>query len=119
MNQEVCKHTLLLDSCFLILDSRLCFLRFFVRSMLVAPFAVLLQSDFALHLPDILASPVVIALAYGTLQTDKIWLWHKLNLKLKTQKVKPLWSFTLSLCNLRLTLRTFLSRWGEFNSRPT
>ena len=68
--------------------------------MLAAPFTVLLQGNLTLHLPDILAGPVIIALAYGTLQTDKIWLWHKLNLKLKMKKVKLfLLSLTFSFCD--------------------
>lgn len=55
---------------------RLCFFRLFMRHMLIAPFAKLLQRDFTLHLPDILTRPVIIALASSTLQADKIWLWH-------------------------------------------
>ncbi len=55
----------------------LCFFRFFVRRAFLAPFAILLERDFALHPPDILARPVIKSLANRTLETDEIWLGHE------------------------------------------
>ena len=67
----------------------LCFFRFFVRRILLAPFAKLLERDFALHPPDILARPVIESLAHRALQTDEIGLGHTYNLNSIPQSQEP------------------------------
>ena len=54
----------------------LCFLRLLVSGVLFAPFAEFFQSDLALHLADVFARPVVVALADRALEADEIGLGH-------------------------------------------
>ena len=53
-----------------------------MRRSLLAPFAIFLERDFALHPPDILARPVIEPLAQRALETDEIWLGHNRNLNI-------------------------------------
>jgi len=48
----------------------LSFLRFFVRRMLSAPFAIFFVLQFALHFAYIFPRPVIITLADGALHTN-------------------------------------------------
>jgi hypothetical protein len=41
-----------------------------------APLAVFLERNFALHFAQVFAGPVIEPLAYGALETDKVWLGH-------------------------------------------
>ena len=47
-----------------------------MRRGLAAPFAEFFQRDFPLHFADVFSRPIVIAFAYGTLETDEVWLGH-------------------------------------------
>ena len=47
--------------------SVLCFLQFFMRVALLAPFAIFFQQNFTLHFADVFAHPVIDALAFAAL----------------------------------------------------
>jgi len=50
--------------------------RFFVGSVGFAPLAEFAVGKFALNFLDVFAAPVVEPLAFGTLKSDEIDLWH-------------------------------------------
>ncbi len=47
-----------------------------MKRVFSAPAAVFFVLEFAIHFADVFARPVVVALAHGALETDKIWLGH-------------------------------------------
>lgn len=48
-----------------------------MRRIFLAPLAIFFERDFALHLTDILACPIVESFADGALETDEIGLGHR------------------------------------------
>ena len=64
-------------SCAFVDLCRLGFLGFFVVGMLPAPLAEFFQLNFTLHQAEVFTNPVIVALAGGALQADKVGLRHR------------------------------------------